>query len=53
VLPGQIFQAVLFVSQAESTAYSKVSQATMKLLNTYEDRDEAEAAADKLTGENV
>jgi hypothetical protein len=29
----------------------KVSQATMKLLNTYEDRDEAEAAADKLTGE--
>lgn len=23
----------------------------MKLLNTYEDRDEAEAAADKLTGE--
>lgn len=51
VLPGQILSCSFFVSQAESTAYSKVSQATMKLLNTYEDRDEAEAAADKLTGE--
>lgn len=51
MLPGQILSCSFFVSQAESTAYSKVSQATMKLLNTYEDRDEAEAAADKLTGE--
>jgi len=51
VLPGQILRCSFFVSQAESTAHSKVSQATMKLLNTYDDRDEAEAAADKLTGE--
>ena len=51
MLPGQILSCSFFVSQAESTASSKVSQATMKLLNTYEDRDEAEAAADKLTGE--
>ena len=51
VLPGQILRCSFFVSQAESTAHSKVSQTTMKLLNTYDDRDEAEAAADKLTGE--
>jgi len=50
-LSGQATCCSFFVSQAESIAHSKVSQATMKLLNTYDDRDEAEAAADKLTGE--
>lgn len=51
VLSGQVPSCSFFVSQAESTAHSKDSQASMKLLNTYDDRDEAEAAADKLTGE--
>lgn len=40
-----------FVSQAKSTAQQNDSHALMKLLNTYDDRDEAEAAADKLSGE--
>lgn len=44
--------AVLFLSVRQNPPPIRiVSQATMKLLNTYEDRDEAEAAADKLTGE--
>lgn len=42
---------LFFASQAESTAHLNYSLALMKLLNTYDDRDEAEAAADNLSGE--
>lgn len=47
----QILGCTFFASQAESTAHLKYSQTLMKLLNTYDDRDEAEAAAEKLSGE--
>lgn len=42
---------LFFVSQATSTARLDIHQALMKLLNTYDDRDEAETAAEKLSGE--
>lgn len=42
---------VLFTSQAECPAQLNYSQALMKLLNTYDDRDEAEAAAERLSGD--
>ncbi len=50
-LPEHILGCSFFASQAESTARLDVNQALMKLLNTYDDRDEAEAAAEKLSGE--
>lgn len=50
-LPEQILGCSFFASQAESTAHLNYSPALMKLLNTYDDRDEAEAAAEKLSGE--
>ncbi|AGA75506.1 hypothetical protein B479_23085 [Pseudomonas putida HB3267] len=49
--PEQILGCTFFAGQAESTAHVKHSQTLMKLLNTYDDRDEAEAAAEKLSGE--
>lgn len=50
-LPEHIPGCSFFASQAESTARLDFNQALMKLLNTYDDRDEAEAAAEKLSGE--
>lgn len=40
-----------FSRQAESAAPLDYNQTPMKLLNTYDDRDEAEEAAEKLTGD--
>lgn len=51
VLPEQNLGCSFFASQAESTTQLNYSQALMKLLNTYDDRDEAEAASEKLSGE--
>ena len=48
--PKQILECSFFPTQAESTAQLNYSQTLMKLLNTYDDRDEAEEAAEKLTG---
>ena len=42
---------LFFASQAESYARLDYKQELMKLLNTYDDRDEAEAAAEKLSGD--
>jgi len=50
-LSEQVLSCSFFVSQAESTVHSKNCRAPMKLLNTYDDRDEAEEAAEKLTGD--
>lgn len=50
-LPIQILECSFFVSQAKSTVQLDYNQALMKLLNTYDDRNEAEAAAEKLSGE--
>ena len=40
-----------FAGHAESAAQEDLNQTMMKLLNTYDDRDEAEEAAEKLTGD--
>jgi len=49
-LTSKILGCAFFPSQAESAADLKYSRTLMKLLNTYDDRDEAEAAAEKLSG---
>lgn len=47
----QVARCSFFASEAESIAQPNDSQTLMKLLNTYDDRDEAEAAAEKLIGD--